>query len=45
MDLNSIQNMAEWNLELYLIEMRRIHLNHISYSRIKCWNEFVFYEW
>lgn len=32
MDLNSIQNMAEWNLEIYLIEMRRFHLNHIPES-------------
>lgn len=32
MDLNSIQNMAEWNLEIYLIEMRRIHLNHTPES-------------
>lgn len=32
MDLNSIQNMAEWNLEIYLIKLGRIPLNHIPKS-------------
>lgn len=32
MDLNSIHNMAEWNLEIYLIKLGRIHLNHIPKS-------------
>lgn len=32
MDLNSIQNVGEWNLEIYLIKTGRIHLNHIPES-------------